>query len=142
MGTGPAEWQTETLQTTPSLALSTLKGYDVVVKYVLLAIFVLFAAQPLQAAPCDMHDTQGTTHNQHGDMQENSDMDMDCCDHDPSAPADNCDSQFHCGASTAAVTINSGTVNVNFSPGSRHFLPGSGEPISAFSSPPFRPPIA
>ena len=112
-------------------------------KYVLLAIFVLFAAQPLQAVSCDMHDAQGTSHGQHDDMQGNDGMDMDCCDQEPSVPADNCESMFHCGTCTAvAVAISPSAINVNFHPGSHPLLLGNGEPVNRFNTPPFRPPIA
>ena len=116
-------------------------------KHVLLAIFVLLAAQPLQASFCDMCDAQEQTHEQHGDM--NGDMnhgdmqDMDCCDDDPAKPIDGCDSMSHCGACTAGVvTLNANMINAVYSISSRQFLPDSGEPLTRFKSPPFRPPIA
>jgi hypothetical protein len=120
--------------------------YDTVMKFVLLAFFVLIAAQPLQATFCDMHDTQGTSHGQHGGMQNHHDMDMDggmdCCDHDPSEPSDNCDSMSHCGASSAGTaTINTTPVSVAFATSSHQHLANSERPLSWFSSPPFRPPI-
>ena len=123
-------------------------------KYVLLAIFVLFAAQPLRASLCDMHDAQGTTQGAHGDMHD-SDMDhsnmqnMDCCDHDPADPVnpadsnDLCDSMSHCGAGTAsAVVLNSDMITPVYTAGSRQYLSNSGAPLYWFKSPPFRPPIA
>jgi len=61
-------------------------------KYVLLAIFVLFAAQPLQASSCDMYGGQNSGHSQHGDMLDSDMNDMDCCDDDPASPGDGCDS--------------------------------------------------
>ena len=108
-------------------------------KYVLLAIFVLFAAQPLQASSCDMCDGQNTGHSQHdSDMQ-----DMDCCDHDPADTDDGCDAMSHCGACTAGVmAIYPSTVNAIFSTNSRQYLADTGDPLNKFSSPPFRPPIA
>jgi len=123
-------------------------------KYVLLAIFVLFAAQPLRASLCDMCDTRGTTQSSHGDMvhsdMDHGDMqDMDCCDQDPADsddPADSkdlCDSMSHCGASTAsAVVLNTDMDTPVYTAGSRQYLSDTGEPLNRFIPPPFRPPIA
>ena len=112
-------------------------------KYVLLAIFVLFAAQPVQAA-CDMHDAQNTTHGQHGDMNGDNGSDLDCCDEDPSSPPENCDSMLHCGACVMGVaSINAGTISTTFDalPTHRYAAETNG-PTNRFLSPPFRPPIA
>ena len=62
-------------------------------KYVLLAIFVLIAAQPLQASYCDICDGQDSGQSQHGNMNEstmdNDMQDMDCCDYETANyPAD------------------------------------------------------
>jgi len=112
-------------------------------KYVLLAIFVLFAAQPLQASPCDMCDGQNTGHSQHGDMHDGDMQNMDCCDHEPADTGDGCGSMSHCGACTAGVmAINPSVANAIFSTSSRQYLPDTGEPLNRFNSPPFRPPIA
>jgi len=112
-------------------------------KYVFLAFFVFFASLPLQATSCDMHENQGTSFNQHGDKQHDNMPDMDCCDHDPSIPSDNCESQSTCGAGTATVVaINPATSNTVFVSGCRQYLSDSGKIQSRFSSPPFRPPIA
>ena len=122
---------------------NTVKVYDSVMKYVLLAIFVLFATQPLQASPCDMCDGQNLGHSQHGDMPDHDMGDMDCCDHDPAGTDDGCGSMSHCGACTAGVMVISPTVaNPIFSSDSRQYSPDTGEPLSRFNSPPFRPPIA
>jgi len=123
-------------------------------KYVLLAIFVLFAAQPLRASLCDMYDAQGTAQGAHGDMHD-GDMDhgdmqgMDCCDHDPtdsSDPADSndlCNSMSHCGACTASVVALNADMAISISTlASRQYLSNTGEPLNRFKSPPFRPPIA
>ena len=108
-------------------------------KYIFLAIFVLFAAQPFQASSCDMHDAQGISHTQHGDMQ----ADMDCCDHDPSDSSDNCDSMSHCGAGSAGfATMDSSPVNVVFAAPLHQKFAYSSQALSKFNSPPFRPPIA
>jgi hypothetical protein len=112
-------------------------------KYVLLAFFVLFAAQPLQATFCDMHGSQGTSHGQHGVMNDSMDGDMDCCDHDAADSLHNCDSMSHCGASYAgAATIDSTPVNVAFAIKPHQHLTNTGHPLNRFYSPPFRPPIA
>ena len=112
-------------------------------KYVLLAIFVLFAAQPVQAA-CDMHDAQNTTHGQHGNMNGDNGSGMDCCDEDPSSPSDNCDSMLHCGACAVGVaSINAAIISATFDalPAHRYAAETNG-PTSRSLSPPFRPPIA
>jgi hypothetical protein len=117
--------------------------YDSVMKYVFLAIFVLIAAQPMRVLSCDMHDTQPASHSGPHVMNHADGQDMDCCDHDPSAPSDNCDSVSHCGASTAGVmAFSSIAVNVIFKSNSRLYLPDTGEPLSRFKSPPYKPPIA
>ena len=112
-------------------------------RYVFLAIFVFLAAQPLQASFCDMHDAQGMSHSQHGDMQDDSEGGMDCCDHGPSESSDNCDSMSICGASTAAgVTIDTFPITIAYSASSHDQLANSGHPLNCFKPPPFRPPIA
>jgi len=130
------------LVTTPN----TLKVYDASMKYVLLAIFVLFAAQPLQASACDMHDAQDTSHSQHGKMHDNpmddGGQDMDCCDDDPASPDKGCDSMSHCGACTAGVVaLNPSTFNPIFDLNLQQCLLTTGEPLSRFGPPPLRPPI-
>ena len=117
--------------------------YSTVMKYVLLAIFVLFAAQPVQASFCDMHDGGSVSDSQHGHMDDNNGANMDCCDHDPSIPSDNCDSISHCGANTTAVaSLNPFATGMIFSLDSRLYLVDTGDPASRPHSPPFRPPIA
>jgi len=112
-------------------------------KYVLLAIFVLFAAQPLQASHCDMDDGQNTGHSQHDDMSDHDMDDMDCCDHDPADTGDGCDSMSRCSTFTIAVAaISPSVVNVIFNTNSRQYSPDTDEPSSRFYSPPYRPPIA
>lgn len=112
-------------------------------KYIVLAIFVLFAAQPLQVSSCDMHDAQDTSQSKHGDMHNDDGHAMDCCDDDPSDSSDGCDSMSHCGACTAAVvTIDTSPLNIIFTASSYQHLAYSGLPQSKFYSPPFRPPIA
>ena len=112
-------------------------------KYIFLAIFVLFAAQPFQASSCDMHDTQDISHTRHADMQGDNEADMDCCDPDPSDSSHNCDSMSHCGAGSAGfATMESSPVNVAYTaPLPLHFAYSS-QALSKFNSPPFRPPIA
>lgn len=118
-----------------------------IMKYVLLAIFVLFAATPVQASPCDMCDDQNDTmsgHSMHEDsMSDDHEQPMDCCDHNPTESDGSCDAMSHCGASTAgAVAIIVAPINAFFSPGSQQVLQADKGPLSQFSSPPFRPPIS
>ena len=116
-------------------------------KYVFLAFFVLFAAQPMQVSGCDMYQSQGTTHGGHTempghDMDDGEAADMDCCDHDPSMPSGECDSMSHCGACTAGVvSIDSSTANLIFSVVCRQYAADTNAPLSNYTPPPFRPPI-
>jgi len=120
----------------------SIKVYDSVMKYVFLAIFVLIAAQPTQVSSCNMHDSQQTSHNGSHAMNHDDGQGMDCCDHDPAVPSDNCDSMSHCGACPVGVfAFNSFPANVIFKTGSRLDLPDTGEPLSRFRSPPYKPPI-
>jgi len=117
-------------------------------KYVLLAIFVLFAAQPFQASACDMCDGQNTSNSQHGDMHDgpmsgDNEQDMDCCDPSPADTKSGCDSMSHCGACTAgAVAMDASVDSAIFGHSSRQYTAGTGELLSKFYSPPFRPPIS
>jgi hypothetical protein len=65
-------------------------------KYIFLAFFVLLAAQPVQASPCDMQSPQETVHGDSHDMNHDDSMDMDCCDPDSPDSSENCDHQC-CG---------------------------------------------
>jgi hypothetical protein len=111
-------------------------------RYVLLAIFVLLASQPVQVTACDMHDArQNAQHGTH-DMGHGGGQKMDCCDHDPGMPPDHCNPVFHCGAQSVGVmAFNALTVSVMFVPGDPLDLPDTGDPLSNFSPPPFKPPI-
>ena len=112
-------------------------------KYVLLAIFVLFATQPIQASECNMPDAQGTSHGQHGDMQDQDGPDLDCCDNDSSGSSTDCDSMSHCVAGSATgAAINTAPLSAAFfTTSSQQYLVDSDGPLSRFNSPPFRPPI-
>jgi len=119
------------------------KVYDYAMKYVFLAIFVLIASMPVQVSSCDMHDSQQTS--QHGSHNMNHDdgPSMDCCDHDPAVPSDNCDSMLDCSVCTAGVmAFSSFTINAIFKANTRLYLPDTGEPLISFNPPPFKPPIA
>jgi hypothetical protein len=108
-------------------------------KYVLLAIFVFIASLPLQASTCDMDESQGMSHSQHGDMPEDSKMNMDCCDDESTG---GCDPMTHCGASASSVvTIDTTLVSIAFSNGPRHNIADSARALIRFDAPPFRPPI-
>ena len=115
-------------------------------KFILLAIFVLFAAQPLPAPACDMHDGPETTDAPAGNLQEgpmdHGDQAMDCCDQDPETPGDGCDPLSHCGACpTGLAGLVPSTTNVMFDSGLRFYVSATGAPLSRTGSPPFRPPI-
>jgi hypothetical protein len=111
-------------------------------KYVLLAIFVLFAAQPVQASACDMHDGQSSAHSQHGNMHDNSDHGIDCCDNDGADVGDGC-SMEQCGTCPAGLSaVKPSVVNVIFNSDSEQYISASNAPMCRFSSPPFRPPIS
>lgn len=112
-------------------------------KYIFLAIFVLLAAQPVQVTACTMHDAQEST--QHGslDMDHDGGQKMDCCDHEPGVPSDQCNPIFHCGAhSLGVLAFDAFTPSALFMPGDRLDLPDTGEPLSNYTPPPFKPPIA
>jgi hypothetical protein len=112
-------------------------------KYVLLAIFVLLAAQPTFAARCDMHAPQPTSHHGSNGMDHGQGQPMDCCDHEPSMPAGQCDSLFHCGACPASVLgFDSVVVSAIFKTHTRLFAADTGEPLSNFNPPPYKPPIS
>ena len=116
-------------------------------KFVLLAIFVLFAGQPLQAAGCDMHDGQDTSQNQHGNMRggpmDNQMQDMDCCDHDPDKQGDACDSLSQCEAFAAGfVAVTPSTLDTVYSSSAQQKFAIVDGILSRSSPPPFRPPIA
>ena len=115
-------------------------------KYVFLAIFVLIASQPTQVSSCDMDDTRQTSQHgsnmDHGNMDHGSGNDMDCCDHDPAVPSDNCDSMVDCGLCTAAVMAFSVfTIDAIFKVDTQLYLPDIDDPLSRFKPPPFKPPI-
>jgi len=131
----------------PAIPLRSLKVYDASMKFVLLAIFVLFAAQPLQAASCDMHDGQDTSLNQHGNMHDSpmddQGQDMDCCDHDPDNKGDACDSLSQCGAFAAGfVAVTPSTLDTVFSSNAQQIFDIADGILSRSGPPPFRPPIA
>lgn len=132
----------------PAIPSHTLKVYDIAMKYVLLAIFVLLAGQPLQASSCDMDHGQGTNQSQHGSMHEGPMDDdagskMDCCDQDSEETSDDCSSMSHCGACGAGLAVVSPSAfNTIFISGSQQYFSAGNEPSSISFSPPFRPPIA
>ena len=112
-------------------------------KYVLLAIFVFIASLPIEASPCNMHGSQDMSHNQHADMMDHGQMDMDCCDHDDSGSSNSCDPLKHCGAHVSgAVTIDTSLVNIAYIIEHGELTSDSARALSRYESPPFRPPIA
>ena len=138
----------ELFQKKPAITPHALKVYDDSMKFILLAIFVLFAAQPLQASSCDMCDDQETGHSQHstmhdGSMEHENMQDMDCCDHDPGTPDNGCSSMSHCGACVAGLgVVSSSTPGTSFNSNPHQPLPTTEGILSRSGSPPFRPPIA
>jgi len=111
-------------------------------RYVFLAIFVLIASMPMQVSPCDMHESQQMSQQGSHGMDHDAMQTMDCCDHDPAVPSDNCNSIFHCGACpTGVMAIHSFVINTVFKAHSRLVLPDSTDPQSNFNPPPFKPPI-
>jgi len=107
-----------------------------------LSIFVLLATQPLPVTACDMHDAQETSQMQHGGMQKDHGLSMDCCDTERSDPSDTCDPKSHCGLGTAhVVAINSAALNILFSMTSQQYRAYASHPPHRSNSPPFRPPI-
>lgn len=90
-----------------------------------------------------MHDArQSAQHGSH-DMDHGGGKNMDCCDHDPGMPSDNCNPAFHCGAHSAgAMAFDAHAISVLFVAGDRLDLPDTGEPLNHFIPPPFKPPIA
>ena len=126
-------------------------------KYVFLAIFVLIASMPVQVSSCDMHDARQTSqqgshdmdhanmdHDNmgHGGIDQDGAQGMDCCDHDPAVPSDNCDSMVDCSVCTAGIMAFSVfTIYAIFKADTRLYLPAIGEPLSRFNPPPFKPPI-
>lgn len=129
------------------------KVYDYAMKYVFLSIFVLIASMPVQVSSCEMHDarqtsqqgSQGMDHANmdHRNMGQNGSQGMDCCDHDPADPSDNCDSMLDCGVCTAGVMAFSAfSIATIFKTNGSLYLPDTGEPLSSFNPPPFKPPIA
>jgi len=117
-------------------------------KFIFLAIFVLLAAQPLQASSCDMSNGQGTDHSQHGSMNDTAMdhenmQDMDCCDQDSADMGDGCGAMTHCGSCPAGVAvIHPAIFGANFDSNQQQFFSKGNEPPSRFDSPPLRPPIA
>jgi len=117
-------------------------------KFILLAIFVLFAAQPLQASSCDMSNGQDTGHSQHGSMSDKqmdheNMQDMDCCDQGPADMGDGCGSMSHCGSCPAGLAvIHPAAFGTFFDSSPQQFFSKGNEPPNRIDSPPFRPPIA
>lgn len=116
-------------------------------KYVLLAIIVLFAGLPLPSAGCDMHDSQDAGYSQHSNMRDmpmdDHGQGMDCCDHDSSDQDDACKPMSHCGACpTGLVALNPSAFNISFDSTPYQDLTDKKDIQSRSDSPPFRPPIA
>ena len=118
----------------------------------ILALFVLFAAQPVQASFCtmdmNMADMNMCNLNSAMDhvMQHAADApvhDVDCCAHDDTDTSRSSDSTAFCGATPASAAVleaglHSGTVLVV-----RRLPLFKNSPLTpSFDSPPYRPPIS
>jgi len=111
-------------------------------KYIFLAIFVLIAAQPVQATWCNVNDAQQCSQHGSHDRDHGDGQNMDCCDHDPGMPSDQCNAALHCGAhSLGFMAFNTIAINVILQMGDCLDRPDNGEPPSNFIPPPFKPPI-
>ena len=121
-------------------------------KNVILALFVLFAAQPVQASFCTMELNMGGMNmgnmNSAMDhvMQHAADApvpDVDCCEHEDTDTSRSCDSTAFCGATPASAAVleaglKSGTVLMV-----RRLPLFKNSPLTpSFDSPPYRPPIS
>ena len=116
-------------------------------KYLLLSIFVVLAAQPLPVVSCDMHDMQEPSqaqsgNAQHGDMHDAAMADMDCCDEATDDPPANCDCMSHCGTySTALAAFDADIDHTGFGIRSPVYFSDTDEPLNGPPAPPYRPPI-
>ena len=115
-------------------------------KQVILAIFIVIAAQPVQASLCSMDMAMGDMDmGVDHVMQHEQDAprpDADCCDHDGTNTSDPCGSPAHCGAAPAGAAV----LDAGFDAGTVLIagrLPSfkNGPLTPSFNSPPYRPPI-
>ncbi len=116
-------------------------------KHVILALLILFAAQPVQASFCSMDMNMGDMDmSMDHVMQQTMDgdgSDSDCCDHDDTDTSHSCDSPAHCGAAPAGAAV----LDAGFDAGTVLIagrLPSfKNGPLSpSFDSPLYRPPIS
>ncbi len=107
-------------------------------KQVILAILIVFAAQPLQASFCAMEMGQ--------DMQHAMDVggsDPDCCNHEQPGSTDSCDPLMHCGAAPAGVAVLDAGLVSQTVPVSGNLPSFQSRPLSpSFDSLLYRPPIS
>ena len=116
-------------------------------KHVILALLILFAAQPVQASFCSTDMNMGDMDmSMDHIMQQATDApspDSDCCDHDDTDTSHSCDSPAHCGAAPAGAAV----LDAGFDAGTVLIagrLPSfkNGPLTPSFNSPPYRPPIS
>jgi hypothetical protein len=116
-------------------------------KHVILALLILFAAQPVQASFCSMTLNMsdlimGMDHVvQHAPNAPRPDA--DCCDHDDTDTSQSCDSPANCGAAPAGAAA----LDAGFDAGTVFIvgrLPSfkNGPLTPSFDFPPYRPPIS
>jgi len=104
-------------------------------KHVILALLILFAAQPVQASFCSMDMNMG-------DMDMSMD-DSDCCNHEQPDSSDSCDPKMHCGAAPAGVAVLDAGLDSRAVPLSGLLPSFKNRPLSpSFDSPLYRPPIS
>jgi hypothetical protein len=111
-------------------------------KNVILALLIVFAAQPVQASFCsgdiDMADMKMAMDHV---MQQTTDA--DCCDHTDSDSSQSCDSQAVCSSASSAAAVLAAGIDLEtvFVIG---LLPSfsSGALTPSFDSPLYRPPIS
>lgn len=116
-------------------------------KNVILALFVLFAAQPVQASFCTMDLYMGDMKSAMDHVMQPAAAapvpDVDCCEHEDTDTSRSCDSTAFCGATPASAAVleaglNSGTVLMV-----RRLPLFKNSPLTpSFDSPLYRPPIS
>jgi hypothetical protein len=116
-------------------------------KHVILALLILFAAQPVQASLCSMDMNMGDMDmGMNHVMQQTTDVDgsdSDCCNHEQPGSSGSCDPKMHCGAAPAGVAVLDASLDSRAVPISGLLPLFKNRPLSpSFDSPLYRPPIS
>jgi hypothetical protein len=116
-------------------------------KHVILALLILFAAQPVKASFCSMDMNMGDMDmGMDHVMQQESDAPYsgsDCCNHEQPGSTDSCDPQLHCGAAPAGVAVLDASLDSRAVPVNGLLPSFKNRPLSpSFDSPLYRPPIS